>query len=735
MCSTRAREAVVVFGRFTLFRDSPRLIANGLPVKVGARALELLIALVEANGRALGQAELARRGWPGLVVDVNTVQAQISDLRRALGSDRDLIVTVPGFGYRFAGELDAGPAIDAAMPGSTLISAPHDVPDTAPAREAAAASAVPAPASYTPQQLTPFVGRHAELSEVLGLVSITRAITLTGEPGIGKARVAREAARRLAPQFPDGVVPVMLYAHTPDDGFAEAFALALNAPPSAGRTARERVLERVRTLRALLVVDCSECSRTHAAQTIDALLAAGPELVVIATTRAPLGLRHEETVTLGPLRTPEQPGVCPVLAPAYDALRLLFARLAVLSAKRERLRDGARMPLGSALLTAFDAGAMPQAVVDYAVLVAQRLGGVPLALELAAAAIERNLTGDETLEAAMARYAQSLDFIDATGTQASRPAPIAAAFDLYLMRLTDRARRPLLRLAMFSGEFSHCSAIGLITACEPAMPPRDDASLRKHEELADDRLNELIEAGLVEQMARRQQWMLHIRLPLRDLLRKQLRDAGEFERTALALASGMPVRLNAHRKLGEQPRVDALDLSDLGDLRAALEWTLHAGRTEMAVALLESSASLWTLMSLEAEYLRRTRDVLARVEAVATPRRRDEMRLYTILSRALSAARAPVDEIATAWEAVYELANMCADSALREQALIGLIVCCTEAGDTARADELRERLAQLASDETGPGGAAPPVPAEGSANDVAEGIETDAAQRPRMPYL
>ncbi|NIF75483.1 HTH domain-containing protein, partial [Burkholderia sp. Ap-962] len=95
----------IAFSRFWLLRDAGLLIADGEIVAIGARPLAILILLIDANGRAVPVATLRDAVWPGLEVDTNTVQSQISALRRALGDDRDLIETVPGRGYRFAGDL------------------------------------------------------------------------------------------------------------------------------------------------------------------------------------------------------------------------------------------------------------------------------------------------------------------------------------------------------------------------------------------------------------------------------------------------------------------------------------------------------------------------------------------------------------------------------------------------------------------------------------------------------
>jgi hypothetical protein len=345
------------------------------------------------------------------------------------------------------------------------------------------------------------------------------------------------------------------------------------------------------------------------------------------------------------------------------------------------------------------------------VLITQLLAGVPLALELAAATIDQNRRAGEPLESALARYAQCLDAligpcIEAPGVPHSRSAPITLAFDLHFARLDRRARLHLLRLAMFAGEFPRCAAIGLLGACEPPMaasiggvaPEQTPTTMHDAihgDALADAALDALTEAGLVEEIDSSGQWMLHIRRPVRHLARDILRDAGEYDRTALALAMGLPVRLNAHRKRGERAHIDALDISDLEDLRASLEWSTQCERFETAISLLEGSAWLWTRLSLEREYLQRSRAVLAGVQAGATPRRRDEMRVHAILASTLPLAHAPVAQAIAAWETVYELANACADSAFRERALTGLIVCCSEAGDTRRAAELQARYDRI----------------------------------------
>jgi len=96
----------LAFGRFRL-RPRRQLLADGSPVALGAKPLNILSALVEANGELVTKDELIDQVWPGMVVEENTLQAHISAIRRILGEDGRWIATVPGQGYRFTGPIGA----------------------------------------------------------------------------------------------------------------------------------------------------------------------------------------------------------------------------------------------------------------------------------------------------------------------------------------------------------------------------------------------------------------------------------------------------------------------------------------------------------------------------------------------------------------------------------------------------------------------------------------------------
>lgn len=107
------------FGRFWLDLKSRRLLADGAPVELKTKAFDVLAALAAARGELVTKDELLAKVWPGLVVEENNLQVQVSALRKALGEERSApahLVTVPGRGYRLLG-VEEGPA-GAAAPAS-----------------------------------------------------------------------------------------------------------------------------------------------------------------------------------------------------------------------------------------------------------------------------------------------------------------------------------------------------------------------------------------------------------------------------------------------------------------------------------------------------------------------------------------------------------------------------------------------------------------------------------------
>jgi DNA-binding winged helix-turn-helix (wHTH) protein len=189
MDSTTERAASVAFGRFRVVPHRRELLADGRPIRLGGRAFDVLIALIESRGAVVGKDALMARVWPDQVIADNSLQSQISALRNALGSDRGLIRTVSGRGYQFTGDI-------------RVLAASLDEPAGTEAATAEPDSELPP--TNLPEPVSELIGRDDELREILSLAAAHRLVTLTGAGGIGKTRLALVAARRLLPEFPDG---------------------------------------------------------------------------------------------------------------------------------------------------------------------------------------------------------------------------------------------------------------------------------------------------------------------------------------------------------------------------------------------------------------------------------------------------------------------------------------------------------------------------------------------------
>jgi DNA-binding winged helix-turn-helix (wHTH) protein/predicted ATPase/class 3 adenylate cyclase len=175
--------AIIEFGHFSILPHRRQLLAEGQPVRLGGRAFDLLLALLEAPGTVVGKHELLRRIWPGRIVEEHRLQNEISALRKAFGADRDLIQTVSGRGYQFAGEIrELGAGVSARQ-----VPAPLAVPDQ------------PRSGTNLAESVSELIGREAALSEV----TTDQLVTPSGEGEIGETRLGFQVARQPPPEFAD----------------------------------------------------------------------------------------------------------------------------------------------------------------------------------------------------------------------------------------------------------------------------------------------------------------------------------------------------------------------------------------------------------------------------------------------------------------------------------------------------------------------------------------------------
>jgi class 3 adenylate cyclase len=274
-----------------------------------------------------------------------------------------------------------------------------------------------------PTQLTTFIGRGPEIRDGLRLLDTTRLLTLTGPGGTGKTRLSLQLAAEAAMDFPDGAFWVPLAPISDPDLVPSTIAHALGVHIGGKEMPLERVIEHVRGKRMLLVLDNFE-QVLPAAPSVVALLASGPDLKVITSSRAPLRIAGEQEFPVPPLDLPD-PQRLPsldVLAQS-DAVRLFIER--------------ARAVKPDFMVTAENAAAVTE--------ICYRLDGLPLAIELAAARVKLL-----SPQAMLPRLKKGLDLLassspDRTDRQRTLRGAIAWSFDL----LDDGLKRLFARSGVF----------------------------------------------------------------------------------------------------------------------------------------------------------------------------------------------------------------------------------------------------------------------------------------------
>jgi predicted ATPase len=229
-----------------------------------------------------------------------------------------------------------------------------------------------------PSPTTSFVDREHELGEVVALLREHRLVTLTGPPGVGKSRLAIEAARVLESDVRDSVWLVELARA---EGAERVERVVADAIDARGADPLARIVARLRNAEAILLLDACEHALTDAARVASAVLSECPGVRVLATSREVLHHAGEVPVTLKPLPAPDAAAPDAADSPAVQ----LFA------ARARTARPGFE-------LTA--------ATTPLAAEIARRVEGLPLALELAAARI--NVLGLEELSSLVEHHLAKL---------------------------------------------------------------------------------------------------------------------------------------------------------------------------------------------------------------------------------------------------------------------------------------------------------------------------------------
>ncbi|MBK7782220.1 MAG: tetratricopeptide repeat protein [Ardenticatenia bacterium] len=303
-----------------------------------------------------------------------------------------------------------------------------------------------------PMPPTSFVGRETEIAVVLELLADPACgpVSIVGPGGIGKTRLAIEVAGRLVKRYLDGVRFVALAGLAPGDSIAPSLAAELSLQLVGAATPLEQVKEALRDREVLLLLDNFE---TIAGQADEAaqLLAAGPNVRILITSRTPLGLPLERILHVDGLSYPDAGGE-PSRPERHGAVALFVA------AARRVLPDFAAEPELEAI------GA-----------ICRQVQGFPLALELAAPwVVERHC------DAIAARLAIDLGALPGIRGLPARHASLEAVFEHAWSFISGAERIAFARLCVFRGGFDALAAEAAVAVSRELLATLVRRSLVSH---------------------------------------------------------------------------------------------------------------------------------------------------------------------------------------------------------------------------------------------------------------
>jgi len=331
--------------------DKRQVLVRGAPVKLGARALDILLLLIEHRERVISRSEVFERVWPRSVVVEGNLQVHIFALRKLLGAHT--ITTIPGRGYRFTAELeaDAGPQVARAV-------------QLAAAEGPFSGKSTLLFKSTLPQALADLFGRDADLAEVRALVGEHRLVTITGPGGIGKTRLAQHLAVDNRASCRDGVCWVDLGSVTDAKLVPSAIGSDLGVQLAHGDLL-DALVQALRDADVLIVLDNAEHLVDAVASMAAKLLEKTQAARLLVTSQVPLRCPQEVQYRLGAIALPDEDDLTPDEAMGYGAIQLFVQRAKAVD--RHFALD--TQTLG--------------AVID----VCRQLDAIPLAIELAAARV------------------------------------------------------------------------------------------------------------------------------------------------------------------------------------------------------------------------------------------------------------------------------------------------------------------------------------------------------------
>ena len=551
-----AFESLIQFGPFSLSPTARVLTESGEPVRLGSRALEILLLLVENAGSFVSNAEIFERVWPRNVVVDGNLRVHIASLRRAIGDGQEgrrYIVNVPNRGYSFVGAVTRR---HAAIPAATTAPRPRGMQ--------------PAPGGYLPVPLSRVIGQEPAIEALIQHIGRSRLVTLVGPGGIGKTTIALAAASRpdLASRW-SSVHFIDLASHADASLVPAVLASALGLGSVVG-DAISSLIAFLHDKHPLLLFDNCEHLVGPVAALVEEILRQAPGVHVLATSREPLGAQGESVQRLQPLAMPPVGEALTAQQLLQFSAAELFVERCAASFDQFSLRDSDTAAIGA---------------------ICRRLDGLPLAIELAAARV-----GSLGLKAVADAIADRIAVLNkGRRTATARHRSLRATLDWSFELLSETEQRLLLRLSVFAGAFTLDAAQAVVVSTDLSA------------DQAVDGITELVAKSLLTVDGGAEELTFRLLETTRAYAREHL--------ASLEQESGRLRHLHARYFLAVLERSEEAWRSTapadfiaafgrhIDDIRVALNWCFDVGGQEaLAIALVVKSAPLFFQLSFTDEH-------------------------------------------------------------------------------------------------------------------------------------
>jgi predicted ATPase/DNA-binding winged helix-turn-helix (wHTH) protein len=638
----RPELGIVTFGSFQLDPARKLLLDDDKPVRLGSRAFEVLLALVERAGETVSKDDLVARVWPDTFVGEVNLRVHVAAVRRALGDGLNglrFIANEPGRGYRFVAPV-------------SIIEEPTQVAHS----EVSGAGIQVAPS-------TRVIGRDHVVTSVTALVQERRLVNIVGPGGIGKTTVALAVCKSLYPKFGDRIKFVDLAPINDPKLVASTVAAAIGVGIRSDYPI-PTIVSALKQSRILLVLDNCEHVIDAVAMLVEAVLEKTIHVRILATSREPLRAQGEQVVRLPALGVPEHT----VTLTAKEALKYPAIQLFV-----ER---------AAALLDAFE---LTDADAPEVGKICVTLDGIALAIELAAGRV------DAFGVAGLADLLNDRFRILTRGRRTALPRhrTLAATLDWSYDLLTEGERRVFQCLGVFAGWFTSDAAAAVM---------RGFVSIKVDliEALAD-----LVAKSMVVADTAGATTYYRLLESTRAYAYRKLQDSGEVGQATEAHARYYrQIFEKAEEEWSTRPTADWLATyrRKIDNVRVALDWAFSpTGHPETGVALTIAAIPLWFELSLMEECRRRVECALAIQHSIQDDQGRRAMLLQGALVWSQMYTSAGTVDADSAWSAVLQMAEALDDADYQLRSLWGLWASRMNRGEFEAAVELAGSFCRVAA--------------------------------------